>query len=101
MDEAKPLTELEAEAEDKDADELVKMAEAYREAVAEKANEIEELKDDLEKISPEQLLGEEAREVKAGIAKVSTSLDALVERFDLYVRLASKKGADTSDVKLK
>ena len=101
VDETKPLTELQAEAEDKEAAELVKMAEAYRDAVADKVDDIEDLESDIRKIPVDEMLGEDARAIKAEMTAISASLDALVERFNLYVELAAKKGADTSGLKLK
>ncbi len=95
-DENKPVSEVRAEAEEMGVEELQKMAEAYRAAIEAKKPEIEALKAKLKEIPLTELLGEEAKSLKADTEKLNDSVKALKERLDIYVEELKKQNVDVN-----
>jgi uncharacterized lipoprotein YehR (DUF1307 family) len=99
-DENKPISEVKAEAEKMDTDGLRAMAIAYKEAIAGKKGEVEKLTAKLKDIPATELLGDEAKELKADIENINQSLSALTERFDVYYQKLKDKGGDLSGLQV-
>jgi len=95
-DEDKPLSEAKAEAEKMDTDGLRAMAMAYKEAVEAKKGEVEKLTAKLKDIPVTEMLGEEAKELKADIENLNKSISALKERFEVYYQKLKAEGGDLS-----
>ena len=99
-DEAKPVSEVKAEAEQMDTGELRAMAMRYKEAVTAKKGELEKITAKLKEIPVTEMLGEEAKGLKADIDNLNKSVSALKERFDVYYQELQKKGGDTSGLQI-
>jgi len=99
-DENKPMGEVRAEAEKMDASGLRAAAMAYKEAVVAKKGEVEKLSAKLNGIPATEMLGNEAKELKADIDKLTKSVSALEERFDVYYQKLKEKGGDLSGLEI-
>lgn len=99
-DENKPMSEVKAEAEKMDTSKLRDMATSYKEAITAKKGEVEKITAKLKEIPVTEMLGEEAKGLKADIDDLNTSISALKERFDVYYDKLKEKGGDTSGLQI-
>jgi hypothetical protein len=99
-DETKPLSEVKAEAEKMGAPDLRSMAMAYKEAIAAKKADVDKLAAKVAEVPVTEMLGEEAKKLKADMENVSKSVSALTERFQVYYDQLKVKGGDTSGLEL-
>ena len=99
-DEAKPMSEVKAEAEQMDTGELRAMAMRYKEALTTKKGELDKITAKLKEIPLAEKLGEDAKGLSADIENLNKSISALKERFDVYYQELQKKDGDTSDLQL-
>jgi hypothetical protein len=99
-DEAKPISEVKAEAEKMDTNQLRAMAMTYKEAIVAKKNEIEKVTAKLKEIPLTEMIGEEAKALKADIAKLNESITALKARFDVYYEKLKESGGDLSGLQI-
>jgi uncharacterized lipoprotein YajG len=95
-DESKPLSEVEAEAEKMSVAKLKSMAMEYKDAISAKKEEIEKVTGELKNIPIAEMLGNEAKELKAEIENLNKSVSALNERFQIYYQKLKEKGGDLS-----
>ena len=93
-DESKPLSEVKAEAEKMSVDKLKSMAMEYKDAISAKKEEIEKITGELKNIPVAEMLGNEAKELKAEIENLTKSVSALNERFQVYYQKLQEKGGD-------
>lgn len=96
VDETKPVRDIDAETASMSADEVRRVAEAYREAIVKKRTEAETATKALEAMKPEEKAGAEGRRASKKIAASATSDKALRERLEVYVAKVREKGGDTS-----
>ena len=96
VDENKPLSEVEAEAEKLSVDKLKSMAMEYKDAISAKKEEIEKVTGELKNIPVAEMLGNEAKELKAEIENLTKTVSALNERFQIYYQKLKEKGGDLS-----
>ena len=99
-DENKPISEVKAEAEKMNTDELRAMAMKYKESITAKKGEIEKVTTKLKGIPVTEMLGEEAKGLKADIDNLNKSVSALKERFDIYYEKLKEKGGDVSGLQI-
>jgi len=99
-DETKPVSELKAEAAQMDTKELRSAATRYKEAITAKTGELERMTAKLKEIPVTEMLGEEAKGLKAEIEDLNKSVSALRQRFDVYLQELRKKGGDTSGLEI-
>jgi predicted nucleic acid-binding Zn-ribbon protein len=99
-DENKPIAEVKAEAEKMDASKLRAMAEAYKNAIVAKKADIEKVTAKLKDVPATELLGQEAKNLKADIENFNKSVSALKERFEVYYQKLKEKGGDVSGLEL-
>jgi signal transduction histidine kinase len=99
-DENKPISEVKAEAEKMDTDGLRDMAIAYQKSIAAKNSEVEKLTAKLKDIPATEMLGNEAKELKADIDNLNKSISALKERFEVYYQNLKDKGGDLSGLQV-
>jgi hypothetical protein len=99
-DENKPMAEVKAEAEKMNVEQLKSMAMSYKSAIEAKTKDIDALATKLKEIPVANMLGEEAKKIKADIDEVTKSLEALKERFDVYYNALKEKGIDVSNLQL-
>lgn len=99
-DENKPISEVKAEAEKMDTDGLRAMAMAYKEAIAAKSGDLEKLTAKLKDIPVTEMLGAEAKSLKADVENLEKSVSALKERFEVYYQKLKDAGGDISGLQL-
>jgi len=99
-DENKPLNEVKAEAEQMSVGELRSMAMKYKNAILAKEPEVKKLADQLKKIPVTEMLGPEAKEIKAEMDALSKSISALKQRFQVYYDKLEEKGGDVSGLQI-
>jgi hypothetical protein len=99
-DENKPLSEVKAEAEKMSAEKLRDMALAYKDAIEAKKGDVEKITAKLKEIPITQILGDEAKGLKADIGDLNKSVSALKERFNVYYSKLKEKGGDLSGLKI-
>ncbi len=99
-DENKPVSEVKAEAEKMDVEQLRAMALKYKDAIMAKQDEIAKITAELKKIPVAEMLGEEAKGLKADIDDLTKSVSALKERFQIYYDKVKEKGGNLSDLKI-
>ena len=76
------------------------MAIPYKEAIVAKKGDVEKITAKLKDIPAAELLGEQAKQLKADIDNLTKSLDLLKERFDVYYAKLKEKSADISGLEL-
>ena len=99
-DETKPISEVKAEAEKMDTDQLRKTAMAYKEAIVAKTSEIEKVTAKLKEIPVTEMIGEEAKALKTDIANLNESVTALKARFNVYYEKLKSAGGDLSGLQI-
>ena len=99
-DENKPISEVKAEAEKMDTDGLRAMAMVYQKAITAKNGEVEKLSAKLKDIPAAEMLGNEAKELKADVDNLNKSISALKERFEVYYQNLKDKGGDLSGLQV-
>ena len=95
-DENKPISEVKAEAEKMNTDELRTTAMAYKKAIEAKEGDVEKLAAKLKDIPVTEMLGEKAKSLKADMDELQQSVSALQERFQIYYDKLKEKGGDVS-----
>jgi len=95
-DENKPISEVRAEAEKMNTDELRTTAMAYKKAIEAKEGDVEKLAAKLKDIPVTEMLGEKAKSLKADMDELQQSVSALQERFRIYYDKLKEKGGDVS-----
>jgi hypothetical protein len=76
------------------------MALAYKDAIEAKKGDVEKITAKLKEIPVTQMLGDEAKGLKADIADLNKSVSALKERFNVYYSKLKEKGGDLSGLKI-
>ena len=99
-DENKPVSEVKAEADGMDAAALREMAIAYKEKIIAKKSEAEKIMVKLKEIPVTNLLGEEAKGLKADIETLNTSISNLKKRFQIYYNKLKDKNGDLSGLNI-
>ena len=99
-DESKPISEVKAEAEKMSAEDLQAAAKEYMNAATAKTGELEKLAAKLKAIPVAEMMGDEAKKIKAEVDAVTKSASALKERFQVYYDKLKEKGIDVSALKI-
>ena len=99
-DESMPVSEVKAEAEKMDVDQLKAMATAYKDAIAAKKGDIEKVMAQLKEIPITKMMGEEAKGLKTDIDSLNKSISALKEHFQIYYNKLKEKGGDLSGLEI-
>ena len=99
-DESKPISEVKAEAEKMSAEDLQAAAKKYMDAATAKKGEVEKLAAKLKAIPVAEMMGDEAKKIKAEVDAVTKSASALKERFQVYYDKLKEKGIDVSALKI-
>ncbi len=100
-DENKPISEVQAEAQKMNVEQLRQMAIAYKDALVAKQAEIDKLAAKVKEIPIADALGKEAHNLKADMDKLTTSVSALKERFNIYYDAVKAKGGNLSGLEVK
>jgi uncharacterized protein YlxW (UPF0749 family) len=80
----KPVTEVQAEAEKMDAKQLQAMVDSYTQALNTKKADVEKIVAKLQKVPLTEMVGEDAKNMKADIDSVNKTIAALNERMKIY-----------------
>jgi hypothetical protein len=99
-DTTKPIPEVKAEAEKMDASQLRDMAMKYKDALTAKMEEVKAEGAKLKDIPVTELMGDKAKQLKATIDELQKNVDALKERFNIYLDELKKKGGDLSGLSI-
>ncbi len=99
-DENKPISEVQSEAEKMSVDDLKAMAMKYKDAIEAKKADIDKVTAKLKEIPVTEMLGENAKKLKADIDNLTKSLSALKERFQIYYDQLKAKGGDVSGLQI-
>ena len=99
-DENKPISEVKAEAEKMNAADLRTTAMSYKEAIEAKGKEVEKLAAKLKEIPVAEILGKEAKAIKAEVDTINKSVSALKERLQIYIDKLKEKGGDLSGLQI-
>ena len=93
-DENKPISEVKAEAEKMSIDKLRAKAMEYKEAIVAKKADYEKLAAKLKDIPVAEMIGEEAKALKADMENLEESISKLRERFEVYYDKLKEKGGE-------
>jgi len=99
-DEAKPISEVKAEAEKMSVADLQAWAKTYRDAIVARKAQVEKVAAKVKEIPVAEMLGEEAKQLKAELEDLGKSVAALTERFQIYYDKLKEKGGDTSGLEI-
>ena len=91
--ETKPIADVQNEAKTMSMSQLESVVNEYKAALEAKKVEIQALQEKMKKIPITQLLGDEAKAIKDDMSKVATSVQALAERMNVYVKEIQAKQA--------
>jgi len=92
-DESKPISEVKADAEKMNVEQLRAVALKYKEAIEAKEPEIKKIADKIKEIPITEALGKEATVLKEDLGELNESVTALKERFEIYIgKLKELKG---------
>jgi molecular chaperone GrpE (heat shock protein) len=99
-DEEKPMSEVKAEAEKMNTNDLRAAAMKYKEAIVAKKGDLEKLTTKLKEIPMTEMLGEQAKGLKADIDNLNKSISALKERFNVYYEKLKEAAGDLSGLQI-
>jgi hypothetical protein len=99
-DENKSISEIKAEVEKLDTAGLRAKALEYKEAFTAKKSEVDKLAAKIKEIPVADLLGQEAKSLKADLENLEKSLSALQERFNIYYNKLKEKGGDLTGLEI-
>jgi chromosome segregation ATPase len=95
-DEQKPIGDVQAEVDKLDVDQLRAKAQEYQKQILSKQEEVTKLADKIKEIPVTELLGDEAKNLKADLEDLNKSLKNLKDRFQVYYDKLKEKGGDVS-----
>jgi hypothetical protein len=95
-DENKPLSDVQADAQKMDVEQLKAMATKYKDAITAKKAEVDKVMAKIKEVPIADAMGKEAGALKEEVDALSKSVKALKERFDIYYNKLVEKGADVS-----
>ena len=84
VSETKPVAEVKEEAKAMDTSQLQSMVAKYQKAIEAKKPQITKLQNKLKQIPISQLMGEDAKAIKADISQITASIRSLNERMRIY-----------------
>jgi len=99
-DENKPLSDVQADAQKMDVEQLKAMATKYKDAIVAKKADVEKVMAKLKAIPLTETMGKEAQSIQQEFDALSKSVNALKERFDIYYNKLTEKGADVSGLSI-
>ncbi len=99
-DENKPVSEVKAEADKMNVEQLRAKAMEYKDAIVAKKADIEKVTAKLKEIPVTEQMGAEAKALQADIANLNKSVAALTERFQIYYSKLKEMGGNVSGLEL-
>ena len=99
-DPKKPIDQVKTEAEKMSAKDLEATAKAYVQEIAAKKTEVREVTSQVKSLSPSELFGDKAKNLKDEISRIVSDVSALTERYEIYARKYQELGGDLSNIKV-
>jgi len=96
VDESKPISQVKAEAEKMDAQQLRTIAMKYKEAIQTKSAEVDKLAMELMQTMLADKSSDRMETLKAQTGKLNQSIEALTAQFEVYYKKLEEKGGDLS-----
>lgn len=96
VDASKPMSEVQAEADKMDVEQLRSIAMKYKEVAETKTAEVEKAAQELMASAVADMAGDKTKELNAKMKQMSASLEALTKRFEVYYNKLKEKGGDVS-----
>jgi hypothetical protein len=96
----KPIDQVKAEAEKMDVAQLRDMAMKYKDTIAAKAEQIKAESLKLKDIPLTEMMGDKAKAINATVDELKKTVDALTERFQVYLDELKKKGGDITGLQI-
>jgi TolA-binding protein len=100
VDIAKPVSEVQAEAETMSSEDLKATAFQYKEAILSKQDQIKNMSAKIKEIPIAEALGQEAQTLKTDLKDLGSNLTALKARFQVYYDTLKEKGGSLSGLEL-
>jgi chromosome segregation ATPase len=100
VDESKPVSQVKAESENMNVEQLKAIALKYKEAIQAKEPEIKKVTDKIKEIPIAEALGKEATSLKADLQELNKSVAALREHFQVYVSKLKELKGDLTGLEL-
>ena len=100
LDVSKPISEVKAEADKMDADQLRAAAVKYKDAIEAKEAEVDKLAKDLMKVAVADKSSEKMKQLNAQMTKINESVEVLAARFQIYLEALKAKGGDVSGLEM-
>ncbi|OGW75699.1 MAG: hypothetical protein A2Z72_03235 [Omnitrophica bacterium RBG_13_46_9] len=91
VSENKPISEVNKEAQSMSVDKLKATVNKYQAAIQSKKADIDNLTAQIQKIPIKDMLGDEAKKLKADIQNLNNSIRALMERLGIYAQQLRSK----------
>ena len=99
-DTTKPIPEVKAEAEKMDVSQLRSMAMTYKDAITAKTEEIKTEGLKITKLPVAELMGDKAKAINTNINELKKNVDALTQRFQIFLDELKKKNGDLTGLQL-
>lgn len=99
-DENKPVSQVQAEADKMNIEQLKAKAMEYKNAIVAKKAEIEKVVAKLKEIPVTQQMGAEAKTLQADIATLNKAVAELTERFQIYYNKLKSMGGNISGLEI-
>jgi len=96
VDESKPISQVNAEAEKMDAQQLRAIAMKYKEVIVTKSAEVDKVAMELMQMMLADKSSDRMKTLQAQTDKLNQSIEALGERFEIYCKKLEEKGGDLS-----
>ena len=91
VSEDKPIAEIKKEVETMSVANLESMVAKYTKSIEAKKTEVQKVQAKLKDIPMKELLGKEAKKIKAEISEIGTSVKNLSERLNVYAKALKTK----------
>ena len=100
VDENKPVDQVKAEAQQMDVGRLRDTAMSYQKAIQAKMAHVDKIREQLKKIPPLELMGDEVKSLKQELVVAAESINALKDRFRIYYNQLKQMDGDLSGLAL-
>lgn len=100
VDSNKSIDEIKKEVETMNLKQLESKASAYVKEISNKSADMDAVKKKLSELSPKDLLGEKAKEIKNEVSSLTTEVSDLTKRYNVYADQFKKLGGDVSKIQL-
>ena len=99
-DSNKSIDGIKTEVEGMSVSQLESKAIAYAKEISNKTGDMDQVKKKLAELSPKDLLGEKAKEIKNDLSSIDSEIGALTKRYNIYADQFKKLGGDVAKIKI-